>query len=420
MRVIKEVKKKITVWLSTLRNEGFIEFTIQLLRFVQKNTNKIKRSTGKSDKHPIYTRAGFREIEAVDFSSLRHFNKRTENKRLSIAWIMPPPGKGSGGHLNIFRFIQYLEGRGHQCLIYIYVDGPHSTIQAIREIMGDSYPKTEAVNTMRWLNPTDNIPDADAIFCTSWETAYASYALSSDARRFYFIQDFEPYFYPRGGMYILAENTYRLGYYGITAGGWLKEKLSSEYGMSTDSYDFGADQALYSYKNDSKRKEIFCYVRPYTERRGFEIAILTLDIFHQEHPDYTINLVGWDVSEYDIPFPYSNPGLLEVSQLNVLYNRCAAALVLSYTNMSLLPLELLACGTIPVVNDGPNNRLVSDNQYIGYAESTPRNLANKLSEAIKKAKPSYAKKAAESVPGDSWDISGEKFVDIVEREVKRS
>ncbi len=142
MRVFKEAKKKIAVWLSTLHNEGFIEFLIQLLRFIQKSSRKRRQTTGNLEKHPIYTKAGFAEIQAVDFDNLRRFAKTSDDDTLSIAWIMPPPGKGSGGHLNIFRFIQYLENKGHRCSIYLYVDGKHSTIRAVKEIMGDSYPKT--------------------------------------------------------------------------------------------------------------------------------------------------------------------------------------------------------------------------------------------------------------------------------------
>lgn len=418
MHAFKQLRKKFVVWISTLRSEGFIEFIIHLLRYLQKKTRRSAQSAGLAEKSNIYTKAGFDKIQAVDFSSLKEFTKKTHSSQLSIAWIMPPPGKGSGGHLNIFRFIKYLEEGGHNCSIYLYVDGPHSTIQAIKEIMGDSYPKTKAATNMRWIEQDDTLMDADGIFCTSWETAYASYNLASKAKRFYFVQDFEPYFYPRGGMYALAENTYRLGFYGITAGGWLKKKLSEEYKMSTTSYDFGADSQLYRYENTGERKEIFCYVRPYTERRGFELTILALDIFHKSHPEYKINLVGWDVSGYNIPFPYTNPGILEVSQLSELYNKCAAALVLSFTNMSLLPLELLRCGTLPVVNDGQNNRLVSDNPYIEYADSTPRALANKLSDAVKKSsKAQYTKDASRSVSGDSWDISGKVFIEAVMREV---
>jgi len=411
--------KKWNLWFSVLRQYGFLEFMIMGLQFIQKHN----RSRGRAKPiDQIRTKARYEDIIITELT-IQHpkWHKPRVNENMKFAWLMPSPGKGSGGHLNIFRFIQFLEEAGHECVIYLYVDGKHGTIDAVRTIMGNSYPNIKAAESMKWFENDQDLDNIDGIFATSWETAYASYISKSSAKRFYFVQDFEPYFYPVGGMYALAENTYKMGFYGITAGNWLKKKLSSGYGMRTDSFDFGSDEDIYQYTNKKVRKEIFYYARPYTARRGFEVGILALDIFHKKHPDYIINLVGWDVSEYKIPFPYKNLKILEINQLSDLYNRCAAGLVLSYTNMSLLPLELLRCGTIPIVNEGDNNRLVSNNPYIAYSQNDPHSIAEKLSEVItRRDKLTYAQKASESVKKLGWGISGSKFVDIVEREMKNN
>jgi O-antigen biosynthesis protein len=237
------------------------------------------------------------------------------------------------------------------------------------------------------------------------------------AKRFYFVQDFEPYFYPIGSEYVLAENTYRFGFYGTTAGGWLAQKLRKDYGMQTDHFDFGADFSLYQHTNQTKRKEVLFYVRPVTARRGFELGIMALELFHKQHPEYTINLVGWDVSSYAIPFPHNNLGTLDVAQLSKLYNRCAVGLVMSLTNMSLLPIEMLACGVIPIVNDGDNNRLVSSNPFIAYAENNPMALAHKMSETIDRTDLiAYSAEASRSVSSLGWEKAGNHFVKIIERE----
>lgn len=399
--------------IGVLRREGLVGFLIIALQKLQKRSIQSQ----PNQKSQIHTKARYADILAYSgkpFTASQRVVKK--GKKPHIAWVMPPPGKGSGGHLNIFRFIEYAEQAGMTCSIYIYVDSQPIPMDAIRLTMGDSYPPVNALKHMYWLDSTQPFDKSvDVIIATSWETAYGSYNLASNAKRVYFVQDFEPYFYPVGGMYTLAENTYKMGYYGITAGNWLKDKLHSEYGMQTDSFNFGCDPQMYQLTNTDKRNEIFCYVRPYTERRGFEIAIASLDLFHKKNPGFIINLVGWDIAEYDIPFPHKNLKTLEVDELSGLYNRCAAGLVLSYTNMSLLPLELLGCGTIPVVNDAPNNRQVSDNPYIAYAENNPAELANKLSEVVRRNNATtYAKHAADSVKTSSWDQEGAKFVRIVD------
>jgi len=399
---------------SSLKNEGLLDFSIRSLNYIKKRRSKMTSSPRL--KQSISVLAKYDDVIKTDLSHPFPQWPGTDRKSLRLNWLMPPPGKGSGGHMNIFRFIKYAEEAGHECRIYLYADGGGGSIDPIYEQMGDSYPKIKA--EMSWLNDNLEMAEADAIFATSWPTAYASYNAPTNAKRFYFVQDYEPFFFPIGTMHSLAENTYRFGFYGITAGGWLAQKLHNEYGMQTTAFGFGADKATYAYTNSKKRKEIFFYARPYTERRGFEMGIMALDLFHKKHPDYTINLAGWDVSDYAIPFPYVNLQTLEISELSGLYNRCAAGLVMSLTNMSLLPLELLSCGTIPVVNEGDNNRLVSDNPYIAYSSNDPISLANALSEAVSKT-PSYAKQGAESVPDDLWDTAGKTFVDTIERETRK-
>lgn len=412
--------RKFRVSLKVFKEEGILnfialifEFLAKYLRFVGQESSKLAHKSGA-----IHTNVRYQDALKADFHHLTHSWKGSNKQSLTFNWIMPPPGKGSGGHLNIFRFIHYLEASGHTCRVYIYSQKAKSKISDIKAIMGDSYHSVSA--EMIWLDEADRMVEADGIFATSWETAYAAFNSKLNAQRFYFVQDFEPYFYPAGSLYTLAENTYKFGFYGVTAGGWLAQKLSKDYGMSTDYYNFGSDKNIYSWTNDQKRKEILFYARPYTERRGFEIGVMALDLFHRKHPDFIINMVGYNISSYDIPFPYKNLKILEIGELNALYNRCAAGLVLSFTNMSLLPLELLASGTIPVVNDGDNNRLVSDNQYIAYSADDPISLANTLSEIVSRPDiVKHANLASSSVKQNSWDESGSKFVSIIERETRK-
>jgi hypothetical protein len=88
--------------------------------------------------------------------------------------------------------------------------------------------------------------------------------------------------------------------------------------------------------------------------------------------------------------------------------------VLSLTNLSLLPLELLASGVIPVLNRGPNNDKVVQNPYIRYADASPRALADALvEEMLRPDHHEYARKAAESVTSMTWAEPGRQFVDIL-------
>ncbi len=411
----KKISRKVKIAYNLLKDEGSLAVAIRSLEFIQKKTSKKAHH-----RHEINTSAIYNEVLSVDLSkpaNIKYLAPKSPKKQLTINWLMPPPGKGSGGHMTIFRFIRYLEQSGHKCRIYLHNPGPGSSVEAVKAVMGESFPVVKA--PMKWLQENEEMAPADALFATSWQTAYTVYASKLKAKKFYFVQDFEPSFYPMGSMYILAENTYKLGLRGVTAGGWLEKTLHDKYGMVTDSFSFGSDSDTYSFTNNSDRKEIVFYARPTTERRAFELGILTLDLFHRKHPEYIINFIGWDVSKFNIPFPHKNLGILSPEELNKLYNQCSASLVMSLTNMSLLPLELLSSGCIPVVNEGDNNRLVSDNKYIAYSSNDPMSLANKLSEVVSKNNLlSYMKAASKSVAACSWDDSGKKFIAVVEKSIK--
>lgn len=410
--VFRKIQKKANTAYESFREDGFTGLSIKTLEFLQKR----QRQKGNTKfKHAIDTSAIYSDLLTVDLSKGANLNWAAPNEvktSLRITWLMPPPGKGSGGHMTLFRFIKYFEDAGHVCRIYFHNPSKGSTVAAVRTMMGDGFPPVKA--TMSWLHQDEEIEPCDVLFATSWQTAYTVYNSKVAAKKFYFVQDYEPYFYPIGSHSILATNTYNLGLRGITAGGWLSKRLQEEHGMTATPFDFGSDNGVYHYDNSDVRKEIVFYARPTTSRRAFELGIVVLDIFHRMHPEYTINFIGWDVSEYNIPFPHKNLGILGHNELNDLYNRCAASLVMSLTNMSLLPLELLSSGCIPVVNDGDNNRLVSNNPYICYANNDPMSMAKALSQTVaRESLPTYAKQASESVKDCSWDESGEKVVSEV-------
>lgn len=414
------MKRKVKTASAIIKDQGLLSLVIVVLQRV--NTRSQKRSTKKKQK--INSLVKYQDVIRADWSRLpKHIVSPTKVVKDSykVAWIMSTPGETSGGHQNIFRFMKYLQDSGSINKVYLYDNLPAKTDLAKIKLMlseSPSYPKID-IEITHYDGKKGVDADTDAIFATGWETAYPSFNDSSKARRMYFVQDYEPYFSPVGTEHVLAENTYKFGFYGITAGGWLANKLKQDYGMSTRHFDFGAEKSTYHYTNKGQRKEVFFYARPVTTRRGFELGVMALDIFAQARPEYTITLAGWDVSNYELPFKYKNLSNLSIDKLNEVYNRCAAGLVISLTNMSLLPLELLASGVIPVVNDGPNNRMVSNNPYIEYSDPSPNELAMKLIKIVdRKDLSDYSKKASESVLGADWDKSGKRFVETF-KEVMR-
>ena len=356
------------------------------------------------------------DVVAVDWTEPHDFNAAAIPRPADgyrVAWIISPPSASSGGHQNAFRFMRFLEQAGHRLTVYLFAPAPfpaHSVAE-IREMMRatSAYPDLDA--DIRMYDPVTGLDGAyDAVFASDWENTYTAYRVGGAAKRFYFVQDFEPAFFPASTEYVLAENSYRLGFHGFTAGNWLAGKLGADYGMPCDSYEYAADSAFYHRTNTGHRSEIMFYARPPTPRRATEFGLLALLELHRRRPDVTIHLAGWDMSGYEVPFPYVNHAALDIGRLGELYNRCAAALVFSLTDMSLLPIEAMAAGTVPVVNDGPNTRGVLDSPFVEWVPMSPRAIADRLEHVLDRPdQVGNSAAMAASVAGSTWEGLGERF-----------
>lgn len=408
--------KYISVFFQYLRSNGVKVTFERCISFIKRKLKRSHAVQSVISKRPIDVMTSVEDVVKADFVAEPYVApKKVDKAKLNIGWVLSPISIGSGGQHTIARFAKSLQERGHNVTFFIYesisqqpADYSHQLLKEHFDIDVRCLPMSQAEKE-----------DIDVLFATGWETAYPVFNMKNPAHKMYFVQDFEPLFYGMGSKAVLAENTYRFGFYGITAGRWLTKKVGG-YGMKADFFDFGADLDIYRPTGKtSKKKQICFYARPVTERRAFEIGVLTLAKFHQIHPDYNIVFFGWDVSDYDIPFPYENRGIVSPVELSSIYHDSQACLVLSLTNASLLPLELLAAGCVPVMNDGENNRLViGENSDIVYTLDSPIELAKGLDEVVSdpdiEARCQRISKGAENA---SWDASYEKFEKIIMREV---
>jgi glycosyltransferase involved in cell wall biosynthesis len=325
---------------------------------------------------------------------------------LTVAWVCVPPGAGAGGHTTMFRMVGALEQAGHRCVVYLQ-DRHGWDIAEHRRTIRRWWPWVRA--EVRDL--AGGMEDAHAVLATGWASAYAVLASPAKGVRCYFVQDFEPAFFPAGSESLLAEATYRFGFHGVTAGPWLARRLRRDYGMPADHFDFACDLDLYALDpalgGARERTGVCCYCRPSTPRRAHELAMLTLELFAARHPEVEIHLYGERAPA--LALRATEHGLLAPAQLGALYNQCVAGLSLSATNVSLVPHELLGAGCIPVVNDAEHNRLVLDNPHVHYAPATPFALADALSRIVERPpaeRLARARAAAASVTGRTWEQSG--------------
>lgn len=379
----------------------------------------IKRFYQGCEKMDVIGMWGFiTDTEETPFS-LEDYKKHKEGNQIILNWVIPEMGEGSGGHLNIFRFVSYLERHGVHNRMYLFRHSRFQSDESLREFVHKYFSILD--KNVELYHDTKLMTFADGIVATSWDTAYCIRNFNNTISKFYFIQDFEPYFFALGSEYEFAEQTYKFGFRGITAGDWLKDICINQYNMKADSFSFSYDKDLYTVKKkQDSTKRVFFYARPVTPRRDFELGLLALNELSKKIPDLEVVFAGWDVSQYEIPFKYQSLGIMRIEDLSELYGKCDLCFVISNTNLSLLPLEVMASGSVAVCSKGANSEwLVNEDNSI-LVSYDPNEMANTMYTYLNDSEKLEAirQKGIEFVQHTSWDVEGKKVLDAVLKGIK--
>lgn len=346
------------------------------------------------------------------------FDSRNDRKKgVSINWVMPPPAPESGGHINMFRFICGLEARGFDCRVVVCNDGmgipmTTPTKQLFKQI-NQWYGEFNGS-----VHYAEDMPQATMTMATGWQTAYCVNQFLGTAHKGYFVQDYEPLFFPAGAEASFAEQTYKFGFTGFTAGSWLSDTLRSKYGMKTYPISFSYDKERY-FQRPNKRsgpKQLLCYVRPVTVRRGWELVNVTLELIHKRDPEIQFVLVGGEVDTKTLEYPAENPGSVALDELGNLYSQCDAALILSFSNLSLLPLEVMSCGVPVVSNKGDNVEWLLNEQVTSLANSDPKSMADAVLNIINLSEDEHQKLVDKSVAfanRSNWEDEFDKLASVI-------
>jgi hypothetical protein len=257
----------------------------------------------------------------------------------------------------------------------------------------------------------------DAAVATAWQTAHAlAQHGTAPMRRLYFVQDYEPLFYPRGSEAALAEVSYRFGYRTIALGEMVAGHIRGEIGLEPDVVPFGCDTDVYSVTGSAPRSGVVFYTVPGAARRGYLLNLLALEQFHREHPDQPIHAYG-STQPARLPFPVVWHGRVRPDELNALYNSAIAGLAMSFTNISLVAEEMLAAGCIPVVNASADARADLPNDHVAWTSPTPQAIAARLADLVKAPDQHVRAIAAAASVRHGWAQAQSGVLRIVEDEV---
>lgn len=326
------------------------------IRFARKMDAKLQTKVSKHQSNDYFW-------EFVTNLGVPELDFPPKGERMSIDWLIPSFSVGSGGHMTIFRMIRYLERKGHRQRIFIV--GPtafSSGAEAFRSINRDFLELGVPV-----FIDSHAAGHVDVAVATSWLTCYYVAPLRGVGRKWYFVQDYEPLFYPMGAEYYFARDTYEMGFHGITAGPWLSQLIEQAHSMPCKSFQLAVESKYQLTNLGDRAKRIVFYSRYATSRRCVEMGILALRKICGEFPEWEVSLFGSDA--FDVPFHCSFEGVLDSDKLVALYNKSSIGLVLSGTNYSLIPNEMMACGLSVVdLNTECNRMIYEDEENVLLAE----------------------------------------------------
>ncbi len=310
-----------------------------------------------------------------------------DNGKKKIAWVIPHPGKGSGGHRTIIQNVNALIRAGYECDLFFEEDGV-STPEIVRQKINDWYePCTAGVYV-----GFDMKKDYDLLFATGWQTIEFVRKLPAK-KKAYFIQDYEPWFFPMGDQYLITENSYRYGFLPVTIGKWLSYKMKAEFNQPAEYFPFGADLNTYKPLKNVKKENAVCYVyQPEKPRRCDYIGLKALKILKAMKPDIQIYLYGSNIPA-SFEFECKNLNIIPIKQCNELYNKCKVGLCMSASNPSRIPFEMMAAG-LPVVELYKENNIYDlPDEGVLLAQPTPEAIASAMSYIIDN--PDVAQKMSE-------------------------
>lgn len=274
---------------------------------------------------------------------------------------------------------------------------------------------------------TGEAEPADVVLATSWDTV--SVAKKYTGYKMYFVQDYEPYFYPYDERFFLARATYEQGLHMVSLGNWNKQKIEAECRLCSpiDTVTFPCERSEYplikrDYGAYSEKKKlvIAVYLKYYGKRLPNIIPLMlkeTNDRLKAEGIELDVRYFG--ESKIFKGRYGKNLGHLTKKELDALYNEADFGMVASMSNISLVPYEMLSTG-LPVIE-------FSDGTYPYFlpADSATlvrvgeRDFADKLLSAIKNPKilEKQVSDALAAMEGLGWEKTGKEFAQILKEKV---
>lgn len=353
-------------------------------------------------------------LKNYDPEVLTHNTLKKSNK---ILFVLERMAKYSGGQTSILRLGTELSKLGYEVGYIVYKPQTKSDMMEcaafnLADYQGEMY-----------TNKSLEKIKSDIVIASSWDTV--AFAKKIPGYKMYFIQDYEPYFYPFGELFVLAQKTYEQGLHMVSLGPWNKEMVEMHCKINSpiDYVEFPYEKKEYpdhtrDYLSYSKRKEFVLAV--YLKYYGKRLPSITQYLLKQVKEEFAKDGVNLIIKYFGEDKSFrteggENLGMLSKGELLKLYRKADFGMVASMSNISLVPYEMLATG-LPLIEfeDGTFPYFFPEGSAI-LTSLSYKDLYSKLKSAVKNPDSIIRMQntAKEYLDTLSWAKTASQFSEII-------
>jgi len=333
------------------------------------------------------------DIEANAQTIEQHRHRPLERPRV-MTWFLPIVTHAlKGGVRTVFAFSEHMSVKyGTLNIFVIYAfNGRDFDTTELSQSLREHFPNLNFIlrKFLHGKDRAEDLPHSEIAICTLWTTAYVMLRYNQTFRKFYFVQDYEPMFYAGGDLYMMIEQTYRLGYSCIANTPGVGNKFLT-YSPDMVSFLPGIDNSVFYADENSQSQtdpddpwQIVFYGRPGNARNGFFLGGDILKAVKARLGDKVRILSAgaeWDPADYGLEGVLENLGLLtRIEDVADLYRASDLGLVFMATpHPSYQPLEYMACGCIVATNRNEANHWLLNDENALLLEPLPEVAASRI------------------------------------------
>jgi glycosyltransferase involved in cell wall biosynthesis len=359
---------------------------------------------------------------------------------MKITFVLPYGGL-AGGIRVVAIYAEQLKKRGHEVLVVSTPAAPPSLRQQLRSLLkGRGWilgPKNESsyfdemdvphrvINRYRPIKDAD-VPDADVVVATWWETAEWVWALSPQKGvKVHFMQDYEVW----GGTVERIDATCLLPMPKIVIAGWVRDLLQKRFNQTPIALIPNSVDTDKFYAPPRTKQPVPTVGVLYTTfyNKGCDISIQAYHIARKAIPNLHLIAFGSSAVSPDLPLPEDAEYTRRAPdhKLKELYSQCDAWLFGTRIEGFGLPiLEAMACRT-PVIGTpaGAAPELLTDGAGILVKPEDPEDMARAIEQICNLSEAEWqtmSDAAYATATSYTWDDAAERFEAALYEAIERS